>query len=179
MSEHSKKEKGKKKERPSFGIDFGVGNFLEGLGGLVEQLSELAEKGGALSRSGELPMGKEFKGVYGFNVRVGGLGKEREIKLEPFGNIRRGEKGTAVVEESREPLVDVFDEEAYVLVVAEMPGVEEKNLRLGLKGDILEIHAEAGDRRYHKEVLLPSSFTEDRMSHTYKSGLLEIRFQKK
>jgi HSP20 family protein len=180
MEERSRKKEKKEKESPfGINIDFGMGNFLSGLGTLVEQLSELAEKGGEIARQGEVPLGKEFKGMYGFTVKVGGLGKEREVKFEPFGNIKKSKEGTAVVEEEREPLVDLFDEEDLVLVVAEMPGIEEKDIKLVLKGDVLEVSAQTKDKRYHKEVLLPRTFTEKDMGHTYRNGILEIRFKKK
>ncbi len=66
--------------------------------------------------------GKEVKGIYGFTVKVG-LGDDGP-RIEPFGNIRKDrESGHTVVQEVREPVVDVFEEEDHVLVVAEMPGV--------------------------------------------------------
>ena len=46
-----------------------------------------------------------------------------EIKVEPFGNVTKDkESGRTVVHEVREPLVDVFEEDDHVLVIAEMPG---------------------------------------------------------
>lgn len=179
MEEHPRKKVKKEKGgHAGINIDFGMGNFLSGLGNLVEQLSELAQKGGEIVRQGEIPLGKEFKGMYGFTVRVGGLGKEPGVKFEPFGNIRKGKEGVAVVEEEREPLVDLFDEEDHVLLIAEMPGVEEKDIKLVLKGDVLEVSAQTKDKKYRKEVLLPKSFTEERMNYSYRNGILEIRFKK-
>ena len=66
----------------------GAGGFLSGLAEVLDKLQELAETGRTLSRSGEFtsPSNKEFKGVYGFNVKVG-IGGE-EPKVEPFGNIK-------------------------------------------------------------------------------------------
>ena len=107
----------------------------------MEKLVDLAEKGQDLSHSGELkgldPQGK-LRGVYGFSVKtaLGGQG-ERELKIEPFGNIRRESSGPAVVEDIREPLCDVYDEEDHVLVLAEIPGVSKKDVQLELAGDRL------------------------------------------
>jgi hypothetical protein len=59
----------------------------------------------------------DVEGVYGFSVRTGPGGSE--VKVEPFGNIKRDEKsGKTVVEEFREPVVDIFEEEDHILVVA-------------------------------------------------------------
>ena len=160
----------------------GVGGFLGGLGKLVEKLGELAEKGEEFSKVGELknldPKGK-LRGVYGYSVKFG-LGEQGEqaVRVEPFGNIRRDEHGHAVVENAREPLVDVFEEEDHLLVVAEMPGITKADVKLELRDDILTIHAERGEKLYHKEVLLPQPFTADKMQWSCKNGVLEIRLVK-
>jgi HSP20 family protein len=173
-----KKETKKGHKAPEgFNIDLGLGGFLSGIGNLVEKLSELAEKGEELKKGGEFG-GKELRGVYGFSVKVGGLGGERKVTLEPFGNIKRPARGAPVVSEEREPMVDLFDEEDHLLVVAELPGVEEKDVKLELHGDILEITAQRGDNKYRKEVLLGKVFDKERMSSSCRNGVLEVRFKK-
>lgn len=156
--------------------------FLESITTLVERLTELAEKGEQLQTSGE--MGgpeKGFKGVYGLNVRIGGAGAGQQggiPRVEPFGNIRRDSTtGEAVVHPMREPLVDVFEEGADVLVVAELPGVEEGDVRLELKQDVLVLNAERGRLKYEKEVLLPKRFSPDQMHTSCRNGVLEVRFE--
>ncbi|MBU4311329.1 MAG: Hsp20/alpha crystallin family protein, partial [Candidatus Omnitrophica bacterium] len=83
-----------------------------------------------------------------------------------------------VVEEEREPMVDVFDEKDHILVVAELPGVEEANIKTEIKDDILNILAEKGDRKYKKEVLLPSKVETEPITSAYKNGILEIKLKK-
>ena len=156
----------------------GLGGFLGGLSTLIENLGELAEKGEELKKTGEIrgPGGK-LRGVYGFNIKVG-LGDDG-IKVEPFGNVRKDAKtGSAVVEEVREPMVDVFEEDDGVLVVAEMPGVGEEDIHLDLNEDVLSIVAEKGEMKYRKEVLLPAAFSADKMTHACHNGVLEIKFSK-
>lgn len=156
----------------------GLSGFFGGLGTLLEKLGELAETGGELRKTGEI-RGKDDKlrGVFGFNIKVG-LGDEG-IKIEPFGNVRKDkETGRPVVQEVREPMVDVFDEDDHVLVVAEMPGIGEKDFRIELKDDILTLSATQGDKKYHKEVLLPRSFTPGQMSHTCHNGILRVTLTK-
>jgi HSP20 family protein len=154
---------------------FGLGGFLRGLADVVEKLGELAEKGQDISKTGEIrgPT-KELKGIYGFNVKFG-LGGEG-IKVEPFGNIGKDKTtGRSVVQEIREPVVDVFEEEDHILVVAEMPGVTEEDVRLDVRDDVLTIDAERGDKKYRKEVLLPGSFAKEKMAVSCNNGILEIK----
>jgi len=153
----------------------GFGGIFKGLADLVEKLGDLAEKGEKLKRSGEFQE-KDLKGVYGFSVKVG-LGEKgsKGVKVEPFGNVRRDEKsGETVVQEVREPVVDVFEEKDHTLVVAEMPGISAKDVRLEVKDDLLTISTEKKDKRYRKEILLPRSYSRDKMKVTCNNGILEI-----
>ena len=161
----------------------GSGGFIGALGTLIDQLGKLAEQaeqaGGVVTKTGEFNAGsdKRLKGVYGFSVKSG-LG-EKGIKVEPFGNIRRDEAdGRVEVHEIREPMVDVFDEPDHVLIVAEVPGIMQEDVQLELHEDILILAAEKGDNKYRKEVLLPASFSSDKMSFTCRNGILEIRLIK-
>lgn len=168
----------KRKSRPpERGVEAGLGGILRGLGGLVEKLAELAEAGGELSRSGEIGgsgAGKALKGIYGFTVKVG-LGGEG-VTVAPFGNIRRDEEsGRAVVEEVREPAVDVFEEPDHTLIVAEMPGIGAEDVRLEVEEDVLTISAEKGNTRYRKEVLLPGRVRRETMKVSCANGIVEIR----
>lgn len=169
--------KGKGKGKETSPEEGGLGGILRGLGNLVEKLAELAETGSELSRTGEIrgtEAGKEVRGVYGFTVKVG-IGGEG-LKVEPFGNIRRDEKtGRSVVQEVREPVVDLFEEPDHTLIVAEMPGVGAENVRLEVEGDVLTITAERGDKKYRKEVLLPGSFPREKMQVSCVNGVVEIR----
>ncbi len=169
----------KKKEEEEVGLDFGMGGLFKGLGNLVDAATKLAEKGEELSKTGEIKFSgldkikgfKDLKGVYGINVRTMADGRP---SVQPFGNIKKTPKGP-VVEEVREPIVDIFDEPEEVHIVAEMPGIDEKDIKLDIKGDILNISAEGENRIYQKEVLLSCPASAERMSWTYKNGILEIR----
>ena len=153
----------------------GFEGILGGLTDLVEKLGELAEKGEKLSKTGDIQFkDKDLKGVYGFSVNVGLGGKG--TKVEPFGNIRKDEQtGEPVVQEIREPMADVFEEEDHILVVAELPGISVEDVRIEIKDDLLTIYAEKGDKKYRKEVLLPKSYPRDKMEITCNNGILEIK----
>lgn len=154
-----------------------IDGMFGGLAELIEKLGDLAEKGEKLAKSGEFEWGssgKERKGVFGFSVKTV-LGGD-EVKIEPFGNIRRDEEsGEAVVEEVREPVMDVFEEEDHTLIVAEMPGVSAEDVQLEVKDDVLAIRAERESMKYGKEILLPHSYPRDKMEVSCNNGIVEIR----
>lgn len=158
-------------------VKLGLGGLLKGIESLIDIAAKLNESGGQVSRTGEVDLShlKEgMKGVFGFSVKtaIGG-----EPVVESFGNIRQTPEGPSV-EEVREPLMDVFDEEHEIRIYAEMPGVEEKDIQLDLKDDILDIRAESGQRKYHKEVLLPAPVNPKTMTSRYSNGILEIEVSK-
>lgn len=159
-------------------IDIGLGGIFKGLGDFVEKLSDLAEKGEEFQKTGEIKgLNKNLSGLFGISIKVGGLGVDK-IKVEPFGNIRKDKKGDVAVDEVREPVVDIFEETDHTLIVAEMPGVDKKDIHVDLKDDILQISAETLEKKYHKEILLKECFTKDKMVYTYKNGILEIKLVK-
>lgn len=172
----------RRKGESPFDIDIGIGAL--GLGGLVsgiEKLVDLAQKAkegdGGIQKEGEIDLTnlKEgMKGVFGFSIKTATGGK---TVVEPFGNIKKTRKG-ATVREEREPLIDVFDEGAEIRIYAEMPGVAESDIRIDAKGDILDISAQTGERKYHKECLLNSKINPETLTSGYKNGILEVRMRK-
>jgi HSP20 family protein len=156
------------------GFELGLGGILKGLGDLVEKLGDLSETG-EHSQTGEIHGANEdLKGIYGFTVKVG-LGDDRP-HVEPFGNIRKDRKsGHTVVQEVREPVVDVFEEEDHVLVVAEMPGVSAEDVKIAVEDNLLTITAARGDKKYRKEVPLPASCAREKMHVSCNNGVVEIK----
>ena len=157
-------------------VELGLGGLFKGIGSLVDLVARMEAEGKEEeTRTGEFEAaGGRLKGVYGFSVRTGLGGKP---VIEQFGNLQETESGPVVVE-NREPLMDVFDEGERVLVIAELPGIEEKDVRLSVNGDILDVAASTRDRKYHKEVLLPASVDPESLESSYRNGVLEIRLAK-
>lgn len=161
-----------------------VEGLLGGLANLVEKLGDLAEKGEQLRREGDFEVkhegdGRTYRGVYGFSVRTGIGGERDEVKVEPFGNIKRDQTtGRTVVQEVREPLIDVFDEPEAVVLIAEMPGIAADEVQAELTDDILTLRAGAGERSYYKEFVLPAHCTGTIGSVTCNNGVVEIRCPK-
>jgi HSP20 family protein len=168
---------GRRKREEKAESDLGLGGVFKGLGSFIELLAEMAEKGETLTqRSGEIQGLRDgMRGVYGFNVRMG-LGGTPQV--QQFGNVHATSAGP-VVDEVREPIVDVFDEGDSILVVAEMPGVSISDVQIDVKGDVLSIStAQTAPRKYAKEVLLPAAVNVATQRSTFKNGVLELRFHK-
>ena len=159
---------------------FSLGGLLGGLGGLIEKLGELAEAGEELSRSGELKDASgKIRGVYGINVKTAlGEGGQTELKVEPFGNVRRGPADRPEGEDVREPLVDIHEEDDHVLVLVELPGVAKENVKLKVADGRLELSAERGKTTYRKEVDLPKDCSAEHMSWECSNGILQVRFDR-
>lgn len=158
-------------------LDFGalfrnLGDFVD----LVGKLTEAGEK--QIERHGEFrikSLGDQARGVYGFSIRsgIGGDGP----RVRSFGNLHASEDGF-VVTDVREPLVDVFDEGDEIVVTAELPGVLEHEIMVHIDGGLLTIET-AGERRYVKDVRLPTPVADDGVRQTYNNGVLEIRAGKR
>ena len=173
MSNEDKKNKEKQVD-----ADFlGLGGLFKGIEKLVDLAGKLKDEEEEISKEGDIDLGhiKEgMKGVYGFTVKTMVGGKP---SVETFGNIKKTPKGPKV-EEEREPLTDIFDEQDEVMIIVEMPGVESKDISLDLKEDILEISAVTTRRKYRKELLLPVKANSGDMEWKYNNGILEIRIKK-
>ena len=114
--------------------------------------------------------------VYGYSIRIGPDG--RPIVRE-FGNIRPSREPEIVeVSEAREPLVDVYEEEDVVKVIAEVPGVDKDDINLNASERKLIISVDTPQRKYYKEVDLPTEVDPQSAKATYKNGVLEVVLKK-
>lgn len=165
----------------------GPGQVLTGgLAGILEQVGKLVEQaqaaGGTLHKEGSFGQSNTEgpRGVFGFSVKVGQGDREgQDVRVEPFGNLHKSEDGRSVeIREIREPIADVFDEADHLLVVLELPGILEEDLHIELEGDMLFVEAERGEKKYRKEILLPTSPLVDRMQFSCNGGIAEIRLPK-
>jgi HSP20 family protein len=156
-----------------------IEGLVTGFSRLLERLEQVSKEGGERIYSGTLQPnasvgGKPTKGVFGVSVKVG-LGDKNEFKVEPFGNVRSDQAtGETLVEDVREPLVDVFDEEGELLIVAEMPGVESDDVRVALDGTRLTLTAERGERKYRKQLDVPADVRSDAIEIRGQNGIIEL-----
>ena len=81
-------------------------------------------------------------------------------------------------EDKRDFPVDIFQNNNRIRVIAELPGVDEKNIRIDLNEDILVIFASGENINYYKNIKLPFP-AENTIGKLYNSGVLEIILKKK
>jgi len=112
--------------------------------------------------------------VYGYSVKIGPDGKP---EINKFGNLRSSRRGPQVKEE-REPLVDIIETDGEVHVVAELPGVDKKDIQLHATEETLTISVDIPQRRYFKDVKLPVRVRVTEARTNYKNGVLEVTFPK-
>lgn len=109
--------------------------------------------------------------VYGFSIKLGPEGKPR---IEQFGNI---EPERRKVREEREPLVDVMEKAKNITILAELPGVDKKDIKINLaKGNrtlIIDV-----PNKFYKEIKLPARVKSKLGKAHYKNGVLEVELKK-
>lgn len=146
---------------------------------LTEQAAAVQEAVDALpsgfSRNNEFTLPGGAAGIFGFSIRSGLAGQEALVS--EFGNVKVTNEGV-VVSETREPLVDVFDEGKEILIVFELPGVAEGDISVELNGDVLVLFAQGLRHRYESETLLPATVEADSAQQRYENGYLQVRYSK-
>ena len=160
MTEKKKEEKEKKEEEIVAGeVLKGISKVIPGLGGLFKGL----EKSPAFKEKlKEVDKEVERKIRETPLKRSGGRPSQIQRGIPPGtkGKSFRGKsfvKQKSEVKPSPPPVpeerpIDIFDEKVYLKIIAEIPGVDEKDIKLNLQGDKLTISADIPDRRYHQEL---------------------------
>ncbi|MDH5634457.1 MAG: Hsp20/alpha crystallin family protein, partial [Candidatus Bathyarchaeota archaeon] len=82
------------------------------------------------------------------------------------------------INEEYEPLVDVFSEDAIVMVIAELPGVEKDSIEVYATEDKLTISVDSPKRKYYKELHLPAKVDPKSSATSYKNGVLAVHLKK-
>jgi len=113
--------------------------------------------------------------VYGYSIKIGPDGKP---VIREFGNVQPTRFGPQIREE-REPLVDVYSANEEIKVLAELPGVEKKDIQLHGTEETLTISVDTAERKYYKEVKLPAKVDPKKAKTSYKNGVLEVTLPKK
>jgi HSP20 family protein len=112
---------------------------------------------------------------YGYSITVGPDGKPQ---IREYGNVKPSLLPSSEV---REPLVDtlVDDKENTLKLVAEMPGVEKKDIKVAVEGNLVNIDAERGDKKYQTKVPIKHKVDVDTVKASYTNGILEVQFKLK
>lgn len=151
---------------------------------MAREFGELSRKAPkSLERERVLPNGTRVKEygpyVYGYSMTMGPDGKP---VIREFGNIKpvtHMGKPELSVKERREPLVDLLETDGVIRVVAELPGVDKKDIKLHGTETSLTITVDTPQRKFYKEVNLTAEIDPKQAKSTYNNGVLEITLTKK
>jgi HSP20 family protein len=121
--------------------------------------------------------------VYGYSMTIGPDGKP---KIREFGNIKpssdpescRLDQPCLDVKQEREPLVDIVDTDGEIKVIVELPGVEKESIKLSGTENRLTISVDDPERKYYKEIDIPTKVDPKKAKTSYKNGVLETTFPK-
>ncbi len=145
-------------------------DFFEDFGSeLFDNLEEIIE---ALLEE----MGESGPFVYGFSI-IHRPGEDPELR--EFGNIPEysQKEETFFPSETKEHLIDVFENEDMVHVLAEFPEVEKEDFLLHATAQHLEIKV-LGLSGYSEDVELPVRVIPESAKASYKNGVLEVTFRR-
>jgi len=185
MTEKKKDEKDKKEEESAAGgILKGIGKMVPGLDGLLKGLEKYPafnEKLKGIDKEVEHkikePSLKRTGGITSQMPRGIPPGiKGKSFNRKPFVK-HRSEIKPSPPPVPRERPIDIFNEKDYLKIIAEIPGVDEKDIKLNLQGDKLTISTDIPDRKYHQELKLPFD-PHGKIEKSYKNGILEVKIQK-
>lgn len=150
-----------------------VGNMF-GIGGLIKSVEKLPEFQERLGKIDE-----ELKRKIGTTPlkRTGERNSYSGRDFRPKTPVRKhsGVKRETPVRRERE--VDIFDEDGYVMAIIEIPGADEKSIKVNLEKDKLAVSADKAGKMYSKEIILPC-VPKGEISKSYKNGILEIKIKK-
>ena len=110
--------------------------------------------------------------VYGYSMTVGPDGKPI---VSEFGNVKPSLPDASG---QRQPAVEqILDEKAKQLrLVAELPGVEKKDISVNVVGNIAHIKAPYKDSKYVADVRLQHKVDENSAKASYNNGILQVSF---
>jgi HSP20 family protein len=128
-------------------------------------------------------------GVKGYSIQ-GRFGSDQPWEpLDPFnpleplnpmrprpGPQRPFEVPESALQETREPLTDIFEEEKAIKIYVEVPGEEKDDIQLNVTAGNVEVKA----KNFYKMINLPTSNIDiEKASSKYKNGVLEVTIPKK
>jgi len=186
-AEKSVNRKGEEEEESTAGgLLEGVGKMIPGLGGLLkglekspafkERLKRIDEEVERKLRKEPLKRVGERESHISMGIPPGArgktIGRRPSVRRKPI--TPKPEGPPPPVEERP---VDIFDEKDHIKIIGEIPGVEEKDIEVNLKNDVITIKVDIPYRKYHQKLKL-SCKPKGEIEKSYRNGILEIVIKK-
>jgi HSP20 family molecular chaperone IbpA len=83
----------------------------------------------------------------------------------------------SLINERQRP-IDVFEEENYLIVLAELPSIDKKDLNVKADENSVTITAENTGKKYLEIVKLPTRINKDTTQLTYRNNILQLILRK-
>ena len=149
-------------------IDDEIDSLFKRMSRSVMNLDEIFDEA---NKSGTIQSYGPF--YYGYTMTTGPDGTP---VVKEYGNVKPGQLPTSDI---REPLVDslVDEKEKVLTLVAEMPGVEKKDVKVVVEDKTVCIDAEHGKKKYHAKVPIKQKVNKDSAKASYTNGILELKFK--
>ncbi|NVM05157.1 MAG: Hsp20/alpha crystallin family protein [Candidatus Helarchaeota archaeon] len=111
--------------------------------------------------------------VMGWSVHIDSNGRP---VIRKFGHSPKKTVKEEPLEENREPIIDILNQDNEIVIIAETPGVKKEDIKL--KSTETEITIKAGSK-FKKTISLPEIIIPSESKANYNNGLLEVRLLKK
>ena len=184
--EKNKDEKEKESEGVAGGILEGLGKIVPGLGGLVkslakspafkEKLKEIDKEVEHQIKEAPLKRTQDRPSNIPGSIPPGAGGRGTGFRGKPFVK-QKSQSSSSYSSTPQAKPVDIFDEKDHIKVIAEIPSVQEKDIKVDLVKDNLAISVDIPDRKYAQEVKLPCE-PKGKPEKSYKNGILEVKIKK-
>jgi len=149
------------RKRKDFFEDFGS-EIFDNLEEMIEALLE--------------EMGESVPFVYGFSI-IHRPGEDPELR--EFGNVPEYSQNDEdlFTSETKDPLIDIFENGELVHILAEFPEIGKEDLLLRATAQNLKIKV-TGPPEYSEDVELPVRVDPKSAKASYKNGVLEVTFRR-
>ncbi|MFB3765598.1 MAG: Hsp20/alpha crystallin family protein [Methanotrichaceae archaeon] len=155
-------------------VDNVIGQFIPGLGGIIKALEQsspefrqrIADTDAEVKH--RIDVGWSSKPVVDYHFSTRPLARGTGQTAPRAESVRMPATGPV-----REPVVDVLDEKDGITVIAELPGISEKDLSVKLDGQSLDINAD----HFSKKITLPSP-AKSIIERSYKNGILQLKLER-
>ncbi|MEM8657580.1 MAG: Hsp20/alpha crystallin family protein [Pseudomonadota bacterium] len=156
-------------------INSGLTSLLGALGDTLNQVVQTAESLSdqevAREHVIQTPNGP-IKARAGVHIRMGGLAGQTSTDRDPAEPVKAAKPKPK--DETRAPLVDIYENAGEWMLTAEMPGVALDDVSLRIEGQTLHVET-SGSRKYATEVAAPVGLTVDQLEISLTNGILELR----
>ena len=144
------------------GLFKNLGKFITVVGDMVNSGENVMKSSGEI---GNLNNDK-VKTAYNFSVK---MGLNDDIKSH-FANITNKTYYPTRIE----PNIDIFEEEKEFTIILMVNSIDEKDIRIQPKNDILVFEAENENVHYYKEISTPPNLEINNVKWSYKNGVIKI-----